>query len=198
MTDALVEWAAACRPVGAPDDSGDQYLVAPFAGGVLVAVADGLGHGPHAAAAARTAVGVLADHAHEPVTMLVKRCHERLRDTRGVVLSVASFADGIMSWLGVGDVDGVLLRAEAPGMPEPLLVRAGVVGRHVPALEATPVQVSRGDVLVVATDGVRSGFAEGLPPVRTPQGLADRILAEHAKATDDALVVVARYRGATA
>src|SRR5262245_2765968 len=39
--------------------SGDHYLVAPFPGGALVAVVDGVGHGNEASIAARTAVNTL-------------------------------------------------------------------------------------------------------------------------------------------
>ena len=49
--------------------------------------------------------------------------------------------------------------------------------------------------LIFATDGIRGGFAEGLPTDATPQELADHILARHGKGTDDALVLVARYAG---
>jgi len=58
------------------------------------------------------------------------------------------------------------------------------------------VPVAPGDLLIFATDGIREGFAEGLPTDATPQQLADQILARSGKGTDDALVVVARYAGA--
>jgi len=58
------------------------------------------------------------------------------------------------------------------------------------------VPVAPGDLLIFATDGIREGFAEGLPTDATPQQLADQILARSGKGTDDALVLVARYAGA--
>jgi hypothetical protein len=57
------------------------------------------------------------------------------------------------------------------------------------------VLLSPGDTLVMATDGVRSGFAADLPLHGSPQALADEILARDGKRTDDALVLVARYLG---
>ena len=50
-----------------------------------------------------------------------------------------------------------------------------------------------GDTLIFVTDGIRSGFAKGLSTSDPPQLMADRILAEHSKGSDDALVLVARY-----
>ena len=86
------------------------------------------------------------------------RCHERLRDTRGVVLSLGLFATGSLTWLGVGNVDGVLVRSGS-GAPEQLLVRSGVVGRRLPSLELSRLTVARGDTLILATDGIDQGFA---------------------------------------
>ena len=47
--------------------------------------------------------------------------------------------------------------------------------------------------MVLATDGIHSGFAQAITAGGSAQVIADRILAEHGKAADDALVVVVRY-----
>jgi hypothetical protein len=49
---------------------------------------------------------------------------------------------------------------------------------------------------VLATDGIRSDFAPTVTPARSPRELADAILAQHGRDTDDALVLVARLQGA--
>jgi hypothetical protein len=179
--------------------SGDVPLVQPFPHGALVAALDGLGHGADAAAAAQIAAATLQAHAHESVLPLVRRCHAAMRDTRGVVLTLASFnaLDGTMTWVGVGNVEGVLLHADdATGLTKDyVLLHGGVVGLQLPPLRGFVIAVSPGDTLVLATDGIRPGFAEGLPIADPPQQLADRILARDFRGTDDALVVVARYRG---
>jgi len=122
--------------------------------------------------------------------------HEKLRATRGVVLSLA-FIDaehGMMTWLGVGNVQGVLMRADAKkgGMQESLLLRAGVVGSQLPALQATVLPIVQGDTLFFATDGVRSDFSVTLSARENPQRAADRILEQYRSGNDDALVLVAR------
>ena len=195
----LIEWGVAAQPLEGEAESGDQYVVRPLPNGVLVAAVDGLGHGPEAAAAARSAVVTLEGYAHEPVISLVKRCHERLMRTRGVVMSLASFnaLDNTMTWLGVGNVEGALLRADATARParESILLRGGVVGYQLPALHASILPVTRGDVLILATDGIRGGFAEDVTLSDPPQRIAEQILARRARGTDDALVLVARYLG---
>ena len=195
-----IEWAVAERVRPGQTESGDQSLAMAIPGGALVGVIDGLGHGAEAADAAKTAVRSLERHGQEPIIPLIRDCHRSLFGSRGAVISVASFsaADETMTWLGVGNVEGLLLRAQTTTSPgrELLLLRGGVVGVHLPALAAAIVPIMRGDTLVFATDGVRSDFLHELLPHRDPpQALADRILARFGRVTDDALVLVARYLG---
>ena len=56
--------------------------------------------------------------------------------------------------------------------------------------------MQRGDVLVIATDGVEPDFADGLALAGSPSEIARRALERHRKPTDDALVLVLRYLGA--
>jgi serine phosphatase RsbU (regulator of sigma subunit) len=54
-------------------------------------------------------------------------------------------------------------------------------------LHPSVIQVAPGDTLILVTDGIREDFAEQLT-AKGPNGCsADRILARHAKDTDDAL-----------
>jgi phosphoserine phosphatase RsbX len=186
-------WAGSALEEGI---SGDLHVVAPFDGGALLVAIDGLGHGPEAAAAAHEAERVLVAKPEERVEALLARCHEALRGTRGVAMTLASFdaRASEVTCIGVGNVEGVLLRAGG-GAREAFALRGGVVGYQLPALRPSVLSVARGDIFILATDGVRWGFASGIDPTDTPQILAEAILARHAKGTDDALVVVARYLG---
>jgi negative regulator of sigma-B (phosphoserine phosphatase) len=51
----------------------------------------------------------------------------------------------------------------------------------------------RGDLFAFATDGIRSSFTEGWVRSDPPQRIADSIIEQHFKQTDDALVMVVRY-----
>jgi len=194
-----IEWAFAGKAVAGQTVSGDLHLVRPFASGVLVAVVDGLGHGDDATLAARTAIDVLRDNADQPVIKLVEYCHHALAKTRGAVMTLASFhpLDASLSWLSVGNVAGLLLRADPRATPafETAMPRGGVVGYQLPLLRAQVVTVSRGDLLILASDGIRDGFEQGVASSHTPQQIADRILSRHFKGTDDGLALVARYLG---
>jgi negative regulator of sigma-B (phosphoserine phosphatase) len=197
VTEPVVDFGVASRPLAGEPESGDLHLVSAFPDGVLVAAVDGLGHGAEAAVAARAACEALGNDPGADLPTLFERCHRRLARTRGVVMSLASFGEreGVMKWLGVGNVEGLLLRADAAPTNESILLLGGVVGYQLPTLRPTTTQVAHGDVLMLATDGIRTGFAHGLDRSEPAQQLADRILANHAKPTDDALVLVARYLG---
>jgi len=142
-------------------------------------------------------VHILKTHAGEPVIALAERCHGGLRFTRGAVMSLAAFdlRHNLLTWLGIGNVQGALRRfGILDGTAELLLLRPRVVGSQLPALRASVLPVVRGDVLVLATDGVRSGFALPVTAREAPLA-AQAILDRHNKQTDDALVLVARYQG---
>ena len=197
----MIDWGVAAQALAGEMESGDLHLVKRVGRGTLVAAVDGLGHGTEAAAAARTAVAALDRYAEESLAPLVRRCHEALAGSRGVVMSLAYVGDvqPSLTWLGVGNVEGVVLYAAPKARPAraSLVTRGGIVGgTELPQLRADVVPVAPGDLLIFATDGIREGFAEGLPTDATPQQLADQILARSGKGTDDALVVVARYAGA--
>jgi len=200
---ALIDWGVAASALPGQAQSGDLHLVKPVATGVLVAVVDGLGHGTEAATAARTAVNTLDEHASESVLALLERCHVALKGSRGVVMSLA-FANrhqNALTWAGVGNVDCMLFHVNAAPPAKPtrvgLVTRGGIVGSELPEVRAQVVPLARGDVLILATDGIREGFSDGLQFEAPPQQLAEHILSQHGKGTDDALVLVARYRGGT-
>jgi serine phosphatase RsbU (regulator of sigma subunit) len=200
-TPALIDWGVASLALPGETQSGDLHFVKQVGTGALVAAVDGLGHGAEAAIAARAAVAALERHATESPVPLIERCHRALHGTRGVVMSVAAFGqpDQSMTWLGVGNVEGLLLRGDGAARPgaarASLVTRGGIVGSELPRLHPVVLPIAPGDTLIFATDGIREGFAEGLAPEATPQQLADQILARHGKGTDDALVLVARYVG---
>src|SRR5260221_2412395 len=159
---STIEWGVASRALAGQPSSGDLNVVKSFPNGVLVAALDGIGHGEEAASAALVAKTILEAHPEESVIELIGRCHEGLRATRGVAMSVASFnlSEALITWVGVGNVEGVLLRRGLAGAPaeESLLLRAGVVGAQLPALQAAVLPVSAGDTLILATDGISRDF----------------------------------------
>jgi phosphoserine phosphatase RsbX len=194
---AQLEAGIAERPLQGEPRSGDRAVLVAFDGGALVAAIDGLGHGGEAADASEAAAAVMAAHPDAEPEELIEACHVALARTRGAVMTLAWFdlEQGHMSWTGVGNVEGRLVHAAAgPRTPtEGALTKGGVVGYNLPSIRVTGTDLQDGDVMVLATDGIHSGFAQSIAAGGSAQDIADRILAEHGKASDDALAVVVRY-----
>ena len=197
MKAAGIEWSAAAATMPGEAESGDRCWAGAVANGMMFAVMDGLGHGRAAAAASDIAIATLERHVGDPLIELLRHCHESLRGTRGVAMSLAVFdtENAMLTWIGVGNVEGTLLRRGA-GLPSSkLLLRNGVVGIHLPILRAGELAVQSGDILTMATDGVTAESPMRMSMDGQIESMADGILASACKGTDDALVLVARYRG---
>jgi phosphoserine phosphatase RsbX len=177
--------------------SGDLAVFAPYDRGGLVAVIDGLGHGGDAADASAIAERVIREHASAPPTDLLKRCHEALRKSRGVVLTAAWFDLEAMelSWAGVGNVEARLVRGAAVygDRHDSALVLGGVVGYNLPAGRPARTDLRVGDAVAFATDGIEADYSASLTPGLPAQRLAERILERHSRGNDDALAAVVRY-----
>lgn len=196
-----IEWGFAERCLPGQERSGDRCeVIDRHDGCALVGVIDGLGHGTAAATAAEKAATVLGHHNDEDVISLMTRCHLALRQTRGAAILLVTYDAPLrsMAWLGVGNVDALVLRHAGNGTrKQRIVMRSGVVGYHLPPLRQGMTAIEPGDLLVAATDGIRSAFSEALPLPGTPWQIAHTIMEHYAKDTDDALVLVARFGAQT-
>jgi anti-sigma regulatory factor (Ser/Thr protein kinase) len=191
----VIEWGSASAALAGESESGDLAFVSSSAEGALVAVIDGLGHGPEAALAARTARQLLETNAREDPLTLIERCHEGMRKTRGAVMSLGSWnvRTASLTWTGVGNVEGLLVRGNREQRDEALTLRGGVVGYRLPSLRSETLHVERGDTLIFTTDGLHREWRAEIDLRSTAQSIADTLLERAAKGTDDACVAVARY-----
>ena len=191
-----IAWSVVSRALPGQAVSGDDYVVAPMRDGVVIAVVDGLGHGDEATTAARTAIRVIEQRANDGVMALMQHCHEALRHTRGAAMTVLALTpnDRTAALIGVGNVEMVLVRGDrkAPPARENALLRNGVVGYRLPALQPSTLAVGPGDLLVFATDGVREDFGDVINARDTLPQIVDRILAQKLRGTDDALVLACK------
>src|SRR4029453_12873448 len=179
-------------------ESGDSHVVRELPEGALVAVIDGLGHGNEAADAGRFAGRMLSSSPHEDAVSLVWRCHEALKETRGVVMTLLFLSPGgAMTCVAVGNIEGVIFRCDSSGRTHAnhIILRGGVVGHCLPPLHAECLTLLPHDTVILATDGIRPEFSDEFVPGDEPQVLADQILARFRKGTDDALVLVVRCLG---
>lgn len=193
-----LDWGVAARALPGEAQSGDNHFVAKTTTGWLLAVADGLGHGPEAAVVGRAFVEVLKNHVEEGPVELIRLCHEALKNTRGCAATVVTIdrARCLLTWAGVGNVEGVVSHTQpADSATEYITMRGGIVGYRIPSLQASFLRLQDGDILVLATDGIAGDFVQAIGSLHLhpPAKLAGDILGRYAKPTDDALVLVARW-----
>lgn len=195
--DLKIETAFATLPLPGQAESGDLCLIKRVGKGTLIAVVDGLGHGQDAASAAHAAVAALDKHSRQPLVDLVQRCHEALVGLRGVVLGLAYLDPqaATLTWLGVGNIGGILLRADLGNRPAriSLVPNAGFIGAEQIHPTTRSVPLALGDTMILFSDGIKDGFADSLVLADSPQEIVDSVITRHVKGTDDALVLVARY-----
>ena len=197
-----LEWDVASRPRSGQTITGDGAVVNLSPDGALIAAIDGLGHGPQAARAARIVSEAVRHYQGDELITLLARCHVALTHSRGAAISLAvvSTVASTITWLGVGTVEGRLLSGDEslPRAKGSLRLVKGLPGYRLPAVRPATLGIRRGDLVIFATDGIQAGFEDSLSLSGSPATIAERILGDHSKLTDDALVLVLRYLGAAA
>lgn len=195
-----LDWAVAGRALAGETVSGDDWMVVESAGHALIGAIDGLGHGGAAAAAARHAKQIVIDNARRPLDSLLMLSHATLEGTRGSAMTLVrvDLETGAMEWLGIGNVAAYLIRFGTMGsdVAEAAMLRGGVLGHNLPSpLRVRDTAMLPGDLLLMGTDGLVTGF-EDSADLSVPTGqLVTDILGRCAKGSDDALILAARNRG---
>jgi negative regulator of sigma-B (phosphoserine phosphatase) len=197
---AVLEYGVACVSAAHRCETGDRHLVKTIPNGTLLAVVNGAGSCSQAAEGARRVIRILENYAQESPPLLVRRCHQDLRSTGGVVMSLAvlNAEEDTVTWLGVGNVAGTLVRASSPDRPicEAMTPRPGVVGSRLPVLQALASPIASGDLIVLATGGIRPDCDDRFPFDAPPRAIAEHISSTcYAGQKGSALVLVARYQG---
>jgi anti-sigma regulatory factor (Ser/Thr protein kinase) len=173
---------------------GDAWAVAANGPSTFVMVADGLGHGPDAAEAARAAVDVFAADPRMSPRASIAAMHGRLRSTRGAAVTVLQL-DGERSQIrccGAGNVGARIISGDHD---KTLLTQHGTVGVQIRTPEEVTVDWPAHALVVVHSDGLESRWEPGrLMPVlrRDPTLAAALLLRDHRRDRDDSTVVVLR------
>lgn len=195
---SCAEWSVARAPKKGESICADRYLVSEKQDQILVAVIDGLGHGAKADEASRRAVKTLDDFNNgESIIDMIYRCHRDLRNTRGAVMSlgIINCTDKTLTWIGVGNVEGILLRgnSEKWKKTENIILRGGVVGYELPSLKASLVPLATGDMLIFTTDGVDKDYTSEIDVENKPEKVVNNIAHGYFKETDDALALALEF-----
>ena len=169
--------------------SGDAYVVLRTEN-VLLAMADGLGHGPTAREAALAFCEFVSLHADWPLDAILRASSQAMAHTRGAAAGLLriGLGTGRASFAAVGNVE---LRT-ASARPFHPVSTPGIVGRPFRNVVVFEYEMSPGDTLVLHTDGISSRMDPSLLAGLDEQDAADAVLREHGKDHDDATCVVVR------
>ena len=173
---------------------GDSWAVVESPGRTMAMVADGLGHGPDAAAASREAARIFARHGGESPAELLRRMHASMRHTRGAAVAIAdvSTAGGRVRFAGVGNISAAVV---SPGGSQSMVSHNGIVGHEVRKVQEFEYPWVRASLLVMHSDGVGTRWELGRYPglqTRDPAVVAAVIYRDFVRGTDDATVLAAR------
>jgi anti-sigma regulatory factor (Ser/Thr protein kinase) len=190
------EVAILSRPCERESVCGDDALAIDTAGGLLLAVADGLGHGEPARAASEAAMDVIrAAPALSPAELLAA-CGPALRSTRGAVAAIARMdpAGTALTIAGAGNVTTLVY---GPGSADRTLGNPHVLGspHRVPRFDEQRFHLDPHRTIVLFSDGLlaRSDLSDEPETLRQPPiAVAQRLIERFGRRDDDVMVVVAR------
>lgn len=194
--DDEVDLAALTRPIEGEQVCGDAVAGRRLDGHLVVTVADGLGHGPLAAAASTEAVHAFQDTASTDPAALLGAMHSRLGHTRGAAVAVASIDPQFtrMRFAGIGNIGAFLDDGE---QRRSALSQPGIIGHHATQARVVDFRLTEQTVVVLHSDGIREGFnLRHLPGLagRPAAVIAATVLRDAGSRPDDAAVLVARRR----
>lgn len=182
------------RALADAKECGDAVGFWELDGTTVLYVVDGLGHGPLAEVAAQAAVKSLKEQATKPFQTIFSDANVALRNTRGVAMGVARIdeASGILTYAGIGNTQILYGKRTIKSFYS----SPGIVGGGYGHLHEEKHRLTNGDMVVMYTDGLKTNIKFGaydhayhVDPVR----LAERILHDASRGTDDAGVLVYRY-----
>jgi anti-sigma regulatory factor (Ser/Thr protein kinase) len=193
------EVAIAGEPYPGEIISGDDAVCLRSESGFLAAVCDGLGHGPEARKASNEAVEAIARNRHLDLREIVIAVNSEIAGSRGCALSIARFEQQTsrLQCVSAGDVGAHLYHFRDAHFfsATPLIIGE----RDLPTrrLRVEEAAVAPGAVFAMFTDGLesRTTLKAQLDLLRRPAiVIAQQLIKNHCRGTDDALVFVARFR----
>lgn len=182
--------------------NGDAWAWSIDDDGIFAVLADGLGHGPDAAAAGALAVLDPGDLARRRLPDALLHLSERLRGTRGAAVTAVRLRPAVtgsgheLVVCGVGNVSAVVVGPD--GSVRRCLVGHGTAGRAMRTPVETTAPVPEGGVVVLYTDGLLSHWDlrdRAAAVTAAPTVLAGVLLRDHERGSDDIGVVVLRAGG---
>ena len=191
---AAPNWGLLEIPLAGEASCGDAICVRRNGSGWTILVADGLGHGPQAADASMQALRLFRRVEAELPAEIIAQVHQGLRHTRGAAVAVARLdaAKGTLEFSGIGNIAGTIVTAREH---HHLVSLPGTAGHNARKIATFEYPFPAGSLLVMHSDGLSSSWTLDAHPglfAAHPLVIAGVLFRDHARARDDASVIVAR------
>jgi anti-sigma regulatory factor (Ser/Thr protein kinase) len=183
-----------CAAKGGEDVCGDGWTVQQGRGRVVVFVADGLGHGPEAAAAARLAIQTVEKNAQRAAPEIMDAVHGALRPTRGAAAAVALLQpeSELLTYCGIGNIAGSV---RGKGAARSMVSHNGILGHQLRKIQEFQYPFPKGSLLIMHSDGLGTHWDLAAYPGiegRHPSLLAAALYRDHNRGRDDVTVLAMR------
>lgn len=193
---ASLELGAVCVPLAGETECGDGWSVAQNGQMVAILVVDGLGHGPFAAAAARSAAQAFEEQPFDDPASVVQNLDRRLCGGRGAVGACARLrvSEDKLDYAGVGNISGVIVE---PQRSRGLVSMNGTLGVKSPRSRQFDYDYPADSLVVMHSDGLSARWQlADYPGLRSRHAavIAGVLFRDCARKRDDATIVVARHR----
>lgn len=177
---------------------GDAWSVASQPDGLLILLADGLGHGPDAALAAQEAVRVFRSRSQLGPEQLLEFIHGGLRHTRGAAVAVAQIntAQSNLCYGGLGNISAQIIAGPERNSRH-LVSLNGTAGHAARKIQQLAYPWSAGSLLILHSDGLATRWNLSDYPglsQREPSLIAATLYRDFRRGSDDTNVVVIRER----
>ncbi len=190
-------WGAINLPAPREEVSGDTWRIANRNSEIAVIIADGLGHGPQAAAAAEVAAETFDGGPFLPHGEFFTSADRRMRGTRGAAVAVArvNAPRTVLSYAGVGNIAGTL-RSIADPKGKGLVSHNGTVGAEMRKVASNDYECPDPALLIMHSDGLKSRWTlEAYPGLAAhpPATVASVLYRDFRRGNDDVTIVVVGF-----
>ena len=186
-------------PIMGETECGDAWLFQESARTARLTMADGLGHGPVAATAARLAIETASQYSSQPIVPLMERIHAALKPTRGAAVSIAEIDTEakVVRYIGVGNISGAIVTDSLP--LRRMVSIPGTAGHQVHKFMEYSYPWDPRSHLLMHSDGLQTHWSfDGYPGLleRHPSLIAGAFYRDYSRRRDDVTVALARETGA--
>jgi anti-sigma regulatory factor (Ser/Thr protein kinase) len=193
LSGAIRTTATLCVPKPGETICGDTAAIVCRPDGTIgLLLADGLGHGPQAAAASLEAARQFQKHPEATPAVILPILHAALRATRGAAVATAWIDPRArrVTYSGIGNIAGFITDT---GGTRRMVSHSGTAGYASGRIQEFHYPLHNRPILVMFSDGLTSSWSpEGHPGLFAldPTLIAGVLYRDHARGRDDASVIV--------